>query len=106
MSFVTTMLVSKMKRAQLLTLYAKLATSPSPVATTAPKPCEISLTWATPPSPDRLGSRAAASVAQGPSTTAPAKVVAEAEAADRLGLNLAWPIFALGQAGKTRLVTG
>lgn len=49
---------------------------------------------------------AEAAVAQGPPTTAPAKAVAEAAVADRLGLNPASPIFALGQAGKTQPVTG
>lgn len=43
---------------------------------------------------------AEAAAAQGPSTTAPAKAVAEAAVADRLGLNPSSPIFALGRAGK------
>ena len=48
---------------------------------------------------------AEAAVAQGPPTTAPAKAVAAAVAAGRLGLNPASPIFALGQAGKARRAT-
>jgi hypothetical protein len=48
---------------------------------------------------------AEAAAAQGPSTTAPAKAVAEAAVADRLGLNPSSPIFALGRAGKTQQVT-